>query len=194
MIGKAGGPDPALVVSIVAAGFAGLAVVFTAWGAWASHRSARSAERSARSAESSADSAAQAVELERDRRHRELTPRIELTYAGPPGDDMEGVTVANSGPLDYTSIAFNISPLEVGPIDSLDLGDGRMVRDGNIGPLSVGESMFLTLQRPPEPALAAKQGGVARLRITCRNEQGIWTIPAQVEIPGIPPQPEIWGF
>jgi len=59
------------------------------------------------------------VELERDRRHRELTPRIRLQHNGPRGSGKdavaEEVSVVNGGPLHYTSVAFSFA---THPIDS----------------------------------------------------------------------------
>jgi hypothetical protein len=168
-----GGPDAALVVSILAALFAGLAVVFAGWSAWASHRSAGSADGSARSA-------AEAVELERDRRHRELRPRIELEHEWwHEVADEEGVWFTNGGPLDYTSVSFRFAQAAVdSPIAGFVLGT-----HGDIGPLTVGERTFLGLERHSEAK--GDEGGTLYLVLTCRNGQGTWTIPAQVEIPWI---------
>jgi hypothetical protein len=175
----------ALWVSIVAAVFAGLAAVFAGWSAWASHRSASSAESSARSA-------AEAIELERKRRHHELTPSIELAYEGDVRfpDQEEGVWFTNRGPLDYTSVAFSFALEAIdSPIAGFELG-GKVVIDGNIGPLAIGQRYFLTLRRPGED----EGGGTLHLRLTCRNEEGSWTIPAQVEIPVVPSGPfAAWG-
>jgi hypothetical protein len=166
--------DGALVVAIVAAVFAGLAAVFAGWSAWSSHRSAQHA--------------ADAVKLERDRHHHELIPRIDLAYEGDVGrpDQEEGVRFTNRGPLDYTSVAFSFAHYAVdSPIAGFELRD-KVVIDGNIGPLAIGDRYFLTLRRHEHEG-----GGVLHLRLTCRNEQGSWTIPAQVEIPGIPPSPSV---
>jgi type II secretory pathway pseudopilin PulG len=180
MMAKASGPDAALVVSIVAAAFAGLAALFAGWSAWTSHRSAGSAASAARSA-------AEAVELERDRRHRELTPRIELTYEGSLGGEDEGVWFANTGRLDYTSVAFNFatSPDDT-PIAGLALGGTY----GGVGPLAVGERTFLALKRHSGEREA--DGGTLHLILTCSNDQGTWTISAKVEIPGVPSAPGIF--
>jgi hypothetical protein len=173
MIARASGLDAALVVAIVAAVFAGLAAAFAGWSAWASHRSARSSESSARSA-------AEAVELERDRRYRELTPRIDLEHVGPLGGDEEGVSVANAGPLAYTSVAFSFATHpDDAPIAGFVLGT-----EGEIGPLAVGQRDFLALERHGEAREA--DGGTLYLVFSCQNDQGTWTVPAQVEIPGIP--------
>jgi type II secretory pathway pseudopilin PulG len=169
--------EAALVVAIVAAVFAGLAAVFAGWSAWASHRSAGSAE-------SSAHSAAEAVELERDRRHRELTPQLQLEHDGPVGstDDEEGVRFTSRGPLDYPYVFFILTQDDAHrPIAGFVLGDKVLVA-GELGPLNVGGSRFVPLRRP-----APDEGaGTLYLRLTCRNDQGAWTIPAQVEIPGAP--------
>jgi hypothetical protein len=184
MMAKASGPDAALVVAILAAAFAGLAVVFTAWSAWASHRSAGSAERSARSA-------AEAVELERDRRHRELAPQLQLEHVGPVGssNDEEGVRFTSHGPLDYPYVYFILTQDDTQrPIAGFVLGDKVLVA-GQLGPLNVGGTRFVPLRRraPDEGA------GTLYLRLTCRNDQGIpWTIPAGVEIPGVPSGPNIF--
>lgn len=190
MMAKASGPDAALVVAILAAVFAGLAAVFTAWSAWASHRSAGSAERSAHSADSSARSAAEAVELERDRRHRELAPQLQLEHDGPVGssNDEEGVRFTSRGPLDYDSIRFAFTQDAADrPIAGFVLG-GEVVKAGDLGPLFVGESRLVPLRRP-----APDEGaGTLHLRLTCHNDQGTWTIPAEVEIPGVPSAPNIF--
>jgi hypothetical protein len=177
--------DGALGVAIVAAVFAGLAVVFTAWGAWASHRSARASESSARSADISACSAAEAVELERDRRHRELTPRILLKYQGPTGSGEdaipEGVEIANGGPLDYSSVYFSFAGFPAdGPI-ARSVHDGT---EGELGSLDIGEHTFLELERHSEDH--KEHGDTLYLAFTCSNDRGTWTIPAQVEIPRKP--------
>lgn len=183
MMAKASGPDVVLVVvSIVAAVFAG-------WSALSSHRSAGSAKRSERSSESSAASAAEAVELERDRVRRELTPRIEVTYEGSPGlGNLELVWFANKGPRDYTSVTFRFVEL---PIDSPIAGFSRrreIVTEGEIGPLAIGERNSLILQRHGED----EGEGILYLILICRNDQDTWTIPAQVEIPGVPTTPNIF--
>jgi hypothetical protein len=169
MLAKATGPDAALVVAIVAAAFAGLAVIFAGWSGWSAHRSA--------------ELAAEAVKLERDSRHRELTPRIELAHDGPVGGvEEEGVWFTSSGPLDYTAVEFSFAnAADDSPIAGLSVG-GETVIDGSIGPRTVGERTFVFLLRhdvDPTP-------GTLYLRLTCRNDQGSWTIPAQVEIPGVP--------
>jgi hypothetical protein len=166
-------------VSILAAVFAGLAAAFAGWSAWASHRSATSAESSARSA-------AEAVELERDRRHRELTPRIELAHDGPVGGvEEEGVWFTSSGPLDYTAVEFSFANAAIdSPIAGFIL-NGETVTHGDIGPLTVGERTLVWIRRHG----VDEGAGTLRLRLTCRNDQGSWTIPAQVEIPAVP---QVW--
>jgi hypothetical protein len=155
--------DGALVVAIVAAVFAGLAAIFAGWSAWAAHRSAELAR--------------EVVKLERDRHYRELNPHIELEHGSrAPGDDR--VWFTNKGPLDYTSVAFTIT--DPGPIDGLKL-DGKAVRHGDLGPLSVGERKFLLLRRQTGQET---EEWLLALRLTCRSDQGTWTIPAEVEIPG----------
>lgn len=160
-----------LWVSILAAVFAGLAAAFAGWSAWASHRSARSA--------------AAAVGLERDRIHRELTPRIELEQAGAAGADDEGVWFINTGPLDYESVTFALIQEENDrPIAGFIRGDDVLTL-GDLGPLHIGVRRFMRYRRPdPEEG-----GGTLHLRLFCRNDRGEWTIPAKVEIPGIP---QIW--
>jgi type II secretory pathway pseudopilin PulG len=176
MIAKAGAPDPALVVAIVAAVFAALAAVFAGWSAWSSHRSAGSSASSARSA-------AEAVELERDRRHRELTPRMEVTHDGYLGGwgDSEQIWFTNKGPLNYSSVVVSFAELaEDSPIAGF-LGKDVATED-DVGPLAVGERNFLIPRRHGED----EGTGTLYLTLTCSNDQGTWTIPAQVEIPGVP--------
>jgi hypothetical protein len=171
--------DGANAVAILAAVAAVLAAIFAGWSALASHRSAGSAK-------SSAHSAAEAVELERDRRHHELTPRIELAYEGDTSrpDEEEGVRFINRSLLDYTSVAFSFAHYVVdSPIPGFELG-GKVVIDGNIGPLTIGQRYFLTLRRHEH-----KGGGTLHLVLTCSKGQETWTIPAQVEIPEIPQGP-----
>jgi type II secretory pathway pseudopilin PulG len=152
---KASGPDAALVVMILAAAFTGLAAVFAGWSAWASHRSAGSAERSARSA-------AEAVELERDRVHRELTPQIALEPARASGGDDEGMWFTNNGPLDYASVTFVLiqEPSER-PIEGFLRGEDVLTR-GDVGELAVGRRRFMRYRSaldeawgnpPPSPHL-----------------------------------------
>jgi hypothetical protein len=168
MIAKASGPDAALVVAIVAAVFAGLAAAFAGWSAWAAHRSARSAS--------------DAVELERGRVHRELTPQIGLEQAGAAGHDDEGVWFTNTGPLDYASVTFAlIQELSERPIEGFLRGDDVLTL-GDVGPLAIGVRRFMRYRRPGSD----EGGGTLHLRLICSNEQGTWTIPAKVEIPGAP--------
>jgi hypothetical protein len=168
--------DAAPVVAVMAAVFPGLAAVFAGWSAWASHRSAGSSESSARSA-------AEAVELERDRRHRELTPRIRLQHHGPVGSGedavAEEVSVVNGGPLDYSSVAFSFATHPVdSPIASFVLGT-----EGDLGPLAIGEHTSLEVQRHDGDREA--DGETLYLVFTCGNDQGTWTIPVEVEIPSL---------
>jgi hypothetical protein len=174
MIGKAGGPDPVLVVS---AAFAGLAAMFAGWSAWASHRSAGSSASSARSA-------AEAVELERDRRHRELTPRMEVTHDGAIGGwgDSEQIWFTNKGPLNYSSVVVSFAELaEDTPIAGFLIGKD-VATEYDVGPLAIGERDFLIPWRHGEDEGA----GTLYLILTCSNDQGTWAIPAQLEIPGVP--------
>ena len=183
MIAKASGPDAALVISIVAAAFAGLAAVFAGWSAWASHRSAGSAESSARSA-------AETVKLERDRHHLELAPRIEVTHDGSIGawGDQEQIWFTNKGPLDYSSVVVRFAELAVdSPIAGFLVGE-EVATEDEIGPLAVGERALLIPRRHGEDEGA----GILHLVLTCSNDQDTWTIPAEVEIPGVPSAPHIF--
>jgi hypothetical protein len=164
----------ALVVSIAAVLLAGL-------GAWSAYRSARSSE-------SSAHSAAQAVDLERARRHDELTPHISLEHSGTLGGDDEGVWFANDRPLDYDRISFAFAPTTGRPpVDGL-LVDDEWTTAGEVGPLALGARRLLRLRRAEDG-----EDSILRLRITCTNEQGTWVVMAQVEIPGIPFVGALWG-
>jgi ABC-type nickel/cobalt efflux system permease component RcnA len=157
----------ALVVSIAAVLLAGL-------GAWSAYRSARSSE-------SSAHSAAQAVDLERARRHDELTPHILLERDGALGGEDERVWFANDGPSDYDRVGFAFaSTTRRPPVDGL-LVDDEWATVGEVGPLALGERRPLRLRRAED-----REDAILRLRITCSNEQGTWPILAEVEIPGIP--------
>jgi hypothetical protein len=160
--------DAALVVAIMAAVFAGLAASFAGWSARSAHRSAELAD--------------EAVKLERDRHHHELRPHVALAHDGPLGGDDEGVWFTNAGPLDYASMVFELTQASRDrPIIGLILGDG-IVTVGDIGPLAVGDRRFLPLRRsaPTEGA------GPLHLRLHCRNDQGTWKVPAEVEISGVP--------
>jgi hypothetical protein len=166
------------VVSIVAAVFAGLAAIFAGWSAWASHRSATSSESSARSA-------AQGVELERERHRRELTPRWDLEHDGPVGSesDEEGIWFTNNGPPNLYQFAVKLTQeAKDCPIAGLVVGGQVVTVADGLGPLAVGERRFIPLRRH-----ASDEGaGTLYLRIDCWTVEHIWTIPAQVEIPGIP--------
>jgi hypothetical protein len=150
----------ALVVSILGAGFA--------W--W----SARSSARSARTARD-------ALDLERARRHDQQTPQITLIKSDHQGD-REGVWLANDGPYDYASVRFAIVEIEGtqrAPIQGL-LVDGIATMEGDLGPVESGARRFLPFYRP-DP----KSGGTVRLRITCSNQDGEWSLVREFEV--LPP-------
>src|SRR6266540_3686239 len=137
----------------------------------------------------SAHSAARAVNLERDRRHSELTPRILLRRDGTLGGDDEGIWFANNGPLDYDRAGFVFAPTTGRPpVDGL-LVNGEWATAGEIGPLALGERRFVRCRRAEDG-----EDSILHLRITCSNEQGTWPVLAQVEIPSIPGGPLVmWG-
>jgi hypothetical protein len=155
--------DSATAAAWVAAAGAVAAALFAIWSAVSSHRAA--------------SSAAEAVALERGRRHDELTPSIELNYQGWHDSSRAYVWFTNHGPLDYTSVAFAfaMSP-SLGPIARL-----AGTTSGEVGPLSVGERQRLLVDRHAEPFM--DDSGTLHLILTCSNDQGTWTLPAEVQIP-----------
>jgi hypothetical protein len=156
--------DAALVVSIVAAVFAGLAAIFAGWSAWSSHRSA--------------ELASEVVKLERDRHHRDLSPKVTLEH----DDRVDGVWFANAGPLDYASIWLELTQDDA-PIAGFHVGrEGDVVDAGSLGPLAMGERRLVRYQR----SSPRNEKGLLSMRLTCESDRGTWTIPAQVEIPGSP--------
>jgi hypothetical protein len=154
---------------------------FRSWRCFLAGFGGWSAYRSARSSESSARSAAEAVDLERVRQHRELTPHILLERDGALGGEDERIWFANDGPSDYDRISFVLVPTTGRPpVDGLLVGD-EWTAAGEIGPLALGEHRPLRLRRVEDP-----EGSTLRLRITRSNEQGTWPILAEVAIPGVP--------
>jgi hypothetical protein len=147
----------ALAISIIGTGLA--------W--W----SARSAARSARTTRD-------ALNLEHDRRHDELAPRITLSRSDH-RDAREGVWLANDGPHDYASVRFAIVEIEGtqrGPIQGL-LVDGVATMEGDLGPIENGARRFLPYQRADPDS-----GGTVRLRITCSNQHGEWSLIREFEV------------
>jgi len=156
------------------------AALFAIWSAVSSHRSARSSESAARSAAASLD-------LERERRHDELTPRIRVELADHQ-DQHEGLWFTNDGLLDYTSVRFRLeTPAEVSPVGVVEVGDAWVpVRpespiEGDLGPMRSGDRRFVRYQRA-DPM----RGTTLHLRVTCTNQRGEWTIPVEVYVPPPP--------
>jgi hypothetical protein len=134
-----------------------------------------------------ARSAARAVDLERDRRHRDLTPRISLKQDGSLGGDDEGIWFTSDGPLDYDQVGFTFAPTTGRPpVDGLLVND-EWTTAGEIGPLALGERRFVRCRRAEDG-----EDAILHLRITFSNKQGTWPVPAQVEIPPIPAGPFVF--
>jgi hypothetical protein len=161
--------DSATKAAWLAGAGAAAAALFAVWSAWSSHRSARSA--------------AGALAIEREREHDRLAPRIrveESTFE----DKQEGIRFTSDGPRDYTSVHFRVeTPAAASPVSALQIGEawipispqGRT--QGDLGPMAQGDRHLVPYQRAdPWP------GSTLRLRITCTNNQGTWTIHREVEI------------
>jgi hypothetical protein len=159
----------ALVVSV-------LALLAAGWSAVSAHRYARSSDSSARSA-------AATVDLERERRHDELTPRVRVELAGSE-DQHEGLWFTSDGPLDYTSVRFRLeTPAEVSPVAAFQLSgawvpvNAERPLESNLGPMRHGDRRFVRYQRAdPMP------GTDLHLRVTCTNQRSEWTIPVEVYV------------
>jgi hypothetical protein len=169
--------DSATKAAWVAAAVAAVAAVFAIWSAVSSHRSATHSK-------SSAQSAADTLALERDRRHGELIPDIrveESTFE----DKQEGLWFTNNGPLDYTSVLLRVDPALASPVGALQIGEAWST-EGDIGPMQLGERRLVLIRRNvPMP------GTTLRLRLTCENDGGTWTIHKDVEF--TPPPMAMWG-
>jgi hypothetical protein len=168
MLSKAADPTAvaALWVAAAALAVAISSAVFTGW---------------------NARSAAQAVDLERDRQHRDLTPRMSLKQDGALGGDDEGVWFTNGGPLDYDQVGFTFAPTTGRPpVDGLLVND-EWTTAAEIGPLVLGARRFVRCHRAEDG-----EDSLLHLRITCSNERGTWPVLAQVEIPPIPSGPFIF--
>jgi hypothetical protein len=108
----------------------------------------------------------------------------EVTHDGSIGGwgDMEQIWFTNKGPLDYNSVVVRFAELAVdSPIAGFLVGE-EVATEDEIGPLAVGERALVIPRRHGEDEGA----GTLHLVLTCSNDQGNWTIPAQVEIPGVP--------
>ncbi|SRR6266511_2748690 len=163
--------DPTAVAALrVAIAALAISIIGTGLAWW----SARSAARSARTTHD-------ALNLEHDRRHDELAPRITLSESDNE-DNREGVWLANHGPQHYASVRFAIVEIERTqpvPIQGL-LVDGISTMEGDLGPIENGARRFLPYQRTNPDS-----GGTVRLRITCSNQQGEWSLIREFEV--LPP-------
>jgi hypothetical protein len=162
--------DNATTAAWVAAVGAVAAALFAIWSAVSSHRSARSS--------------AEAVTIERGRRHDELTPRIKAEE-GTFEDDSDGLWFTNDGALDYTSVHLQVeTPGNASPVGALKIGESWYT-EGDLGPMAAGARRFIAIRRNvPMP------GTTLRLRLTCQNNQGTWTIYREVEF--TPPPMATW--
>jgi hypothetical protein len=116
--------------------------------------------------------------LEHDRRHDELAPRITLRRSDH-RDEHEGVWLANDGPHDYASVRFAIVEIEGTqrrPIEGLVV-NGIATMEGDLGPIENGARRFLPYERADPDS-----GGVVRLRITCSNQDGEWSLVREFEV------------
>jgi hypothetical protein len=169
-LGEEDAMDNATTAAWMAAVGAVAAALFAIWSAVSSHRSARSS--------------AEAVAIERGRRHQELAPRIQV-QEGTFEDTSEGLWFTNDGPLDYTSVRLQVEgPGNASPVGALQFGE-TWFTEGDLGPVAAGARRFIAIRRNvPMP------GTVLRLRLTCENDQGGWTIFREVEF--TPPPMATW--
>lgn len=150
--------ESATTAAWVAAGAAVVAGLFAGWSAASAHR---------------------AVVLERDQRHRELAPRIEVKDGRTTVADELSLTFTNRGPVDYDRVTValdQVDPDRRGPIFNLLLEDG-WVTEGTLGSLLQGIPRVVRYQRVQSPA-----GWTAYLRLTCHSGPDKWTTRIQVEV------------
>lgn len=148
--------ESATTAAWVAAAAAGVAGLFAGWSAVSAHR---------------------AVVLERDRRHRELAPRIEVKDGDATAADELSLVFTNRGPVDYDRVTVALDQADPrGPITNLLLEDA-WVTEGTLGPLPQGIPRLVRYQRAKSPA-----GWLAHLRLTCHSGRDKWSTRIEVEI------------
>jgi hypothetical protein len=148
--------ESATTAAWVAAGAAGVAGLFAAWSAVSAHR---------------------AVALERDRRHRELAPRIEVKDSAASTDDELSLVFTNRGQVDYDRVTVALDQADRrGPITNLLLEDA-WVTEGTLGPLLQDIPWEVRYQRAQSPP-----GWTAHLYLTCHSGPDKWPTRIQVEI------------
>jgi hypothetical protein len=159
--------DSATKAAWLAAAGAAAAALFAIWSAWSSHRAAQSA--------------AGTLALERDRRRDELTPDIQVELTSE--DKQVGLRFTNNGPRGYTSVSFRVeTPADASPVSVLRINQAWIPispdspTGGHLGAIPLGDRRFVAYQRAdPMP------GNTLRLRLTCANDQGAWTIYREVK-------------
>jgi hypothetical protein len=142
-----------------------LALFVSGWAAWTAHR---------------------AFTLERDRRHDELAPRIEVEEGDHDNPIAEGIRIINRGPVDLDSIRFSIisDADRYGPVDALHVG-GDWHPAGDLGPFTIGHSRFVALRYSRE----APNTMTLRLLLICTSGKDRWEFPVEVTITPPPTPP-----
>lgn len=123
------------------------------------------------------EEAASAVVLERDRRHRELAPRIEVKDSAASTAEELSLVFTNRGQVDYDQVTVALDQADPrGPITNLLLEDA-WVTEGTLGPLLQGIPRVVRYRRAQSPA-----AWIAHLRLTCRSGPHKWTTRIQVDV------------
>lgn len=165
------GRGPTLVrMDVAAIVIAVFALLVSAVPAWVARKSAAASERSAQAAEAT-------VDIDRERRHGELVPDLDVgrlpKIGAPDGGTWEGFGITNRGPLDYDHVTVTLVSSEHGPVKGLrvlDPHDGDAFSDTvSLGPVPRGEGP-LVLCENHDP----RRGGPLRLRAECVAGDDRW--------------------
>ena len=198
----------ALVVAIVAALAAVAAVVYARRLDGRAGEAVAAARKSAEAAERSAVASESRAAIEGQRRHAELTPRLQVSVANGSrdGGDLR-LTVFLDGPselgrLDSLTVLIRDSYpggpggpyrlLAMGPDGQGTVTTGLMMPDG----VPVGESLVFELT-PAMPQSAgfwdrALAGSVVRLRLECVGHgHESWSLPCEVDVASLPVTVEV---
>jgi hypothetical protein len=113
--------------------------------------------------------------LEQARRHDELMPQLDATFATITGQGPT-VTIASSGPRDYDSVTVTI--VEAPPIVAGLVTDAGAVAELDAGPLRLNGTLPIGLDLTPIAA-----GGTLRITATCHAAGASWDVPLMVVVP-----------
>ena len=142
------------------------AVVVAGWSAVSAHQAKGEAKRSADASERVA--------------HLELTPRLQLHYKGRTGQQVD-LLLINDGPVDLETIDWTMTGDQSNYLIGMNSGAVSVGHSASIGPLGIGE------ERPTNVlTIDERWAGMLRLPLRCRAGADEWTVPTEVEVPGIP--------